>query len=202
MITWNILRAAGFGAYFVLFVSVALGLTGTTSLSKARPSKQSAIGVHQFLATVGLLLLAIHLTGVALDTWIDFRTTDLFFPMMQDAYKPVAIAVGIVAMYSMVLVTVASWLRKRMSTRFWRVTHMLAIPTFMMAMLHGIFAGTDTVRPFVFWTYLITGVIVFFLTLFRAFTVRERRPKSAATRAVTASAATEAVSAATEAAAR
>lgn len=179
MITWNVLRAAGFGAYFVLFASVVLGLTGTTSLGGKRMTKQGAVGVHQFLATVGLLLVAVHLVGIAMDAWIDFRIHDLFLPMLQDAYKPVAVGVGIVAMYGMVLVTVASWTRTRLSARFWRATHLLAIPTFVLAMLHGIFAGTDTVRPFVFWTYLATGAIVVFLTLLRGFTASRSRTASA-----------------------
>jgi methionine sulfoxide reductase heme-binding subunit len=175
MITWNVLRAAGFGAYLVLFLSVVLGLLGATSLGRDRESKQSSIGAHQFLASVGLLLLAIHLAGVVLDPWIHFRTTDLFLPMLQDAYRPVAVALGIVAMYAMVLVTVASWVRRHLSVRFWRGTHMLAIPMFAMAMLHGVLAGTDSVRPVVFSTYVATGGIVVFLTLVRAFTVRSKR---------------------------
>lgn len=182
MITWNVLRAAGFGAYFVLFLSVALGLIGTTTLGGTRVTKQGSVGVHQFLATVGLVLLAIHLAGVALDAWIDFRTVDLFVPLLQDGFEPAATAVGIGAMYAMVVITVASWTRKRLPTRLWRATHLLAIPAFAMAMLHGIFAGTDTVRPAVFWTYLATGAIVFFLVLVRAFT--ETRRHMVAPRAV------------------
>lgn len=174
MITWNILRAAGVGSYLTLFAAVALGLAGTTSLGIRRGAKKGTVSLHQFLSTVGLLLLAVHLGGLLLDSYMEFDVTDLLFPF-QGAYKPVGVALGIVAMYAMVLVLVASWVRRGISNRMWRATHLLAIPTFTLAMLHGVFAGTDTSRTGFWLMYLSTGIIVVFLTIFRAFTAREPR---------------------------
>ncbi|MCJ7832492.1 MAG: ferric reductase-like transmembrane domain-containing protein [Actinobacteria bacterium] len=174
MITWNILRAAGVGAYLTLFAAVALGLAGTTSLGVRKGAKKGTVSLHQFLSTVGLLLLAVHLGGLLVDSYMKFSVPDLLFPF-QGAYKPVATAIGIVAMYGMIVILVASWVRRGISNRMWRVTHLLAIPIFSMAMLHGVFAGTDTARPGFWIMYLTTGGIVVFLTILRAFTAREPR---------------------------
>lgn len=178
MTTWIALRAAGIGAYLMLFLSVTWGLVSTTAPLGTRVSKRSAALVHQFMATCGLVLLALHLGGLLVDTFVPFSAADLVLPL-RSTYRPVAVAIGVVAMYLLVFVTVASWLRKPIGTRWWRRTHLLAVPTFTLAMLHGVFAGSDTTRPVMWWTYVATGLIVVFLVVLRALTVGlrpERRP--------------------------
>lgn len=170
MTTWIVLRAAGIGAYVMLFLSVAWGLVSTTAPFGKRVAKQSANLVHQFMATCGLLLLGIHLGGLLIDRFVPFSVPDLFVPL-RSSYRPVAVAVGIVAMYLLVFVMVTSWLRKPIGTKWWRRTHLLAVPTFTLAMLHGIFAGSDTARPIMWWTYVVTGLAVLFLVVVRALTV-------------------------------
>jgi DMSO/TMAO reductase YedYZ heme-binding membrane subunit len=84
----------------------------------------------------------------------------------------------------LIVVLLTSWLRKHLSLVTWRALHLFATPAFILAMVHGIFTGTDSARPWLWWTYLITGSIVLFLLLVRAFTfgVRpERKPLPAGT---------------------
>ncbi len=178
MTTWIVLRAAGIGAYLMLFLSVSWGLISTTMPFGRHVAKQSAALVHQFLGTCGLFLLAIHLGGLLVDASVPFSVPDLLVPT-RSSYRPVAVAVGIAAMYLLVFVIVASWLRKPIGTRWWKRTHLLTVPTFTLAVLHGIFAGSDTARPLMWWTYVTTGLIVLFLVVVRGLTVRlrpERRP--------------------------
>ena len=171
MITWNILRAAGIGAYVMLFLSVALALMGTTSVSNGRPTRQTFTAVHQFLPTVAMVLLGIHLGGLLLDEFMNFRPLDLLVPL-QSAYKPWAVAGGIFAMYAMVFIMVAAWVRRGLPAKVWRATHLVSVPAFILAMLHGIFAGTDTARPIMWGLYLATGLTVLFLVLVRALTTK------------------------------
>ena len=178
MTTWNVLRAAGIGSYVMLFLSIAWGLMSTTTPFGKRISKPSATLVHQFMSTCGLVLLAVHLGGLLVDAFIPFSLADLFVPM-RATYRPIATAMGIAAMYGTVFVIVTSWLRKPIGTKWWRRTHLLAVPVFTLALLHGILAGSDTTRPVMWWTYLITGFVVVFLVVVRGLTVGlrpERRP--------------------------
>jgi hypothetical protein len=126
--TWILLRAAGIGAYIMLFLSVAWGLVSTTGALGRRISKASATTVHQFMSTCGLFLIAVHVGVVLVDSFMPFSLTDVTIPMAS-SYRPVAIALGILAMYASVFVIVASWLRKRIGTTWWRRTHLLAVPT-------------------------------------------------------------------------
>ena len=186
MNTWNILRAAGIGAYLMLFLSVTWGLIGTTSLTRGKPSKNASIALHQSLTSVGLVLLAIHLVGLLLDKYMTFRWFDVLIPGTS-AFRPIAVAGGIVAMYAMVIILAASWTRRRLPAIIWRASHLAGIVAFTLAMLHGVFAGTDTVRPIMWGLYLATGFTVLFLLLLRAFTIgkdRTRAPQATHRRAV------------------
>jgi DMSO/TMAO reductase YedYZ heme-binding membrane subunit len=98
---------------------------------------------------------------------------------MASSYRPVAVAFGIVAMHAAVLVIVTSWLRKPIGTRWWRRTHLLAVPAFALSLVHGIAAGTDATRPVLWWTYVATGLIVLFLLLVRGLTTGFRPERAA-----------------------
>jgi predicted ferric reductase len=184
MTTWILIRAAGVGAFVVLFLVVAWGLAGTTGILRPVASKQSTVLLHGFLATVGLALLAIHLAGVLIDSFVPFDPVQVVVPFTS-TYRPVAIAFGVVALYTVVLITVSSWLRRRITPALWRRIHGLAIPAFVLTLLHGVFAGTDATKPWLFWTYVASGLVVVFLLLVRGLTAKPmvrgsatRRPPS------------------------
>ncbi len=175
---WILLRALGIGAYLMLFLSVVWGLAATTSIFGKRISKASATTVHQFMATCGLVLLAGHVGVLLADSFMPFSIVDVTIPMAS-TYRPVAITFGVVAMYATVFVIVTSWMRKKIGTKWWRRTHLLAVPTFVLSMVHGVFAGTDSVRPAMWWTYLVTGLVVLFLLIVRGLTAGYRPERAA-----------------------
>ncbi len=173
MITWIVLRAAGIGAYLMLFLSVAWGLVATTSLVTKRVAKSTSTLFHQFVATVGLALLGVHLGGLLIDTFMTFGVPDVLVPMASE-FRPVATAFGVVAMYLMVAVMASSWTKKRIGITWWRRLHLLAIPTFILSMVHGVFAGTDTSRPWMWGMYLTTAAVTMFLVIVRGLTAGYR----------------------------
>lgn len=192
MTWWIVLRAAGVAAYLMLFLSVAWGLVSTTTPFGKRISKPSSTLVHQFMSTCGLVLVGVHLGGLLVDRFVRFDVLDLLVPL-RAPYRPFAVALGVVAMDATVVVVVTSWVRKRIGTAAWRRTHLLAVPVFTLALLHGIFAGTDTARPWMWWTYVSTGLVIVFLIVVRALTAdhrpeRARRPAAQGPGAPTASA--------------
>ena len=99
---------------------------------------------------------------------------------LHATFRPYAIAAGVLAMYGMVLLLVTSWSRSKLGTRLWRAIHLLAVPVFVLALLHGVFAGTDTERPWMFALYATTGVITFFLVIVRGLTADYRPPRPTA----------------------
>jgi cytochrome b561 len=176
--TWTIIRAAGIGAYLMLFLSVAWGLASTTAPFGKRFAKASASTLHQTMSTVGLVLLGLHLGALFGDTFMPFSVAELTIPMTSE-YRPVAVTFGIVAMYATVVVIVASWLRSRIGTTRWRRSHLLAVPAFALALVHGVFAGSDSQAPWLYWTYISTGLLVLFLVVVRGLTAGYRPQRAA-----------------------
>ena len=178
MNTWIVLRAAGIGAYVMLFMSVAWGLVATTGALGKHVSRATATSVHQFMSTAGLVLLGVHIGGLLLDSYMKFGPAQVLVPL-SGTFKPVAVGFGIVGMYAMVIVLTTSWLKKHLGTKWWRRMHILAVPAFTLALIHGLFTGTDTVRPWMYWTYVATGAIVLFLVVARGLTAGLRPERGA-----------------------
>jgi methionine sulfoxide reductase heme-binding subunit len=176
MTNWILLRAAGIGAYVMLFLSVTWGLIATTSVVSKRVSKQASTLFHQFTATAGLVLLCVHIALLVTDTFMPFSILDVLVPM-RSAFRPVSIAFGVLAMYGVVIVMVSSWLRKKLGTPWWRRLHLLTVPAFTLALAHGVFSGTDTPRTWMWSLYAATGMIVLFLVLVRGLTYGYRPPR-------------------------
>lgn len=179
MIDWNIIRAAGIGAFLMLWASVAWGLVSTTSVFGKKASKATSVALHQAFSTSGLLLLAMHLGFLVADRFMPFTPLDLVIPM-RASYRPIGVTLGIAAVFIMVLgVLSTSWGRKIIGTKWWRRTHALSVPAFALALLHGLMTGTDSRRPAMFWMYLATAAILLFLLVLRAFTAGQRPQRTA-----------------------
>jgi DMSO/TMAO reductase YedYZ heme-binding membrane subunit len=170
-LNWVLIRAAGLGAYLMLFLSVAWGLLATTSLVTSRISKRSSTLFHGFVAAAGLYLLGFHLAALLVDRFMRFELLDLLVPF-RSTYRPFAVALGIASMYATVVVLASSWARKPLGTKRWRALHLLAVPAFAAALLHGVLAGSDSARPGITWMYWLTGATVLFLVIVRGLTAR------------------------------
>lgn len=173
MIEWNIIRAAGIGAYLMLWASVTWGLVATTSLFGKRVPKATSVALHQAFSTLGLLLLVTHLGVLLVDSFMPFAWLDLLIPL-RATYRPVGVAFGIGAMALMAVVLLTSWFRKQVKPTWWRKFHALSVPAFSLALAHGFMTGTDSPRPTMFWFYLATTAILLFLVLLRAMTAGMR----------------------------
>jgi sulfoxide reductase heme-binding subunit YedZ len=157
----------------MLFLAVTWGLLGTTGVLGKRVSKATATTVHQYLGAAVLPLLAIHLGGLLVDKFRPFGILDLLLPL-HSGFRPLSVAFGVLALYATVIVLITSWMRSRIGARLWRALHLAATPALILAMVHGIFTGSDSARPWLWWMYVITGSVVLFLLLVRAMTVGER----------------------------
>jgi cytochrome b561 len=176
---WVLLRAAGIGAYVALFLSVVWGLVSTTGVITKRVTRPAGNHFHAVVAATGLVLLTLHMVLLVMHDYFPFGVLDVLVPL-RGPYRVVATGLGIVAMYAMIVVTVSSWVRKFLPTRLWRDIHLLAIPAFILALLHGVFSGTDTDRPAMVALYVGSGLLVLFLVLVRGLTVGFRPPRPSA----------------------
>ena len=175
---WILARASGLTAYAMLTLSVLAGL-----LVKARPFRgfkpAAVVDLHRILALLGLGALAGHATALVLDTTVNVSIPGLFVPGLV-SYRPVWTSFGIVAAELMVLVYASFSMRRRIGPKNWRRLHWATYAIFAAATVHGLAAGTDAARPWVFVSYALAVCAVAVAGTWRFLvpptTARARRP--------------------------
>lgn len=173
---WLLARASGLTAYTVLTLSVLAGL-----VLKSRPFRSlrapDVVEVHKTLALTGLGALVLHGVSIVLDTTVKVSLVALFVPGLV-AYRPAAVAAGVVAAWLFAVVAASFWVRRRIGTRLWRRLHWLTYALFGLATIHGISAGTDSTQPWARALYLGALGAVVAATAWRAL-VPPSRPRPA-----------------------
>lgn len=141
---WLLARASGFTAYILLTLSVLAGLA-----VKSRPFRNIAAAAqtdtHRAFALAGLAMLALHGLALVLDQTVRMPLYALVVPFAS-AYRPAAVAFGVLAAELMTLVYWSFSVRRRIGARAWRRLHWLTYAVFLGATVHGLTAGTDTGR--------------------------------------------------------
>lgn len=173
---WLLARASGLGAYAILTLSVLAGL-----VLKSRPVgrfKAAAVAeTHKTLAIAGLGLIGLHATSLVLDATVKVSLAGLVVPGLV-AYRPAAVAAGVVAGWLFVAIAASFRARKLIGARMWRRLHWLTYALFGLATVHGLAAGTDTARPWAAALYLGALGSVTTATVWRALTTPMRKERT------------------------
>ena len=126
----------------------------------------ASVGVHEWLSSVALALIALHCLALLGDATIHFDALDLLIPG-QSAYRPAAVAVGAFAMYGALVVHLSFGWRKRIGVKAWRALHFTAFAVFVAAVVHGLLAGSDAAHTGLRALYACSGAVVLGLVLVR-----------------------------------
>jgi predicted ferric reductase len=140
-VAWYVARAAGLVAFGALTLSVWLGLAMSTRLLSPKRHK-SLFGWHQTLAWTGLSMLVLHAGSLLFDPTLHFGLASVLAPFAS-AWRPVAVAAGVVAGWLTLVLAVSFRLRKRIGQRGWRRLHYATFAAFALALGHALTAGTD-----------------------------------------------------------
>jgi sulfoxide reductase heme-binding subunit YedZ len=166
---WFLARASGLTAYVLMTLSVLAGLTVKSRPFGRAVNAAAVMDTHRFLSLLVLGAVAIHGSALMLDRTIHTGLTALLVPGLA-AYRPIATALGVLSMEVAAVIVVSFRLRKRIGFRAWRRLHWATYAVFATATAHGLAAGTDTARPFVFALYLGAVFAVAAATTWRALT--------------------------------
>jgi methionine sulfoxide reductase heme-binding subunit len=164
---WLLARSSGIAAYVLITASVLAGL-----VVKSRPFGRAVkaadtVDVHRTLAMLGLGMLVLHGVALTLDRTLHLSPVALVVPGLSP-YRPLPVALGVVACELAVLLVVSFRLRRRIGMRTWRRLHWASYLVFLMATVHGLTAGTDSARPWASGLYLGAVGAVAFATAWRA----------------------------------
>ena len=163
---WYLNRASGFVAYLLLFVSVTLGLTMTGGVIERVLRRYRVYDLHRFVSLLTLGVCVFHALIVLPDGFIKFTLAQLLVPFASP-YRPLFVAFGLFALYLTALIVGAFYVRNVVSYRMWRSLHYATFAAFVLALVHGVGAGTDTGAAWAQYMYAVTGLLAFNMLVYR-----------------------------------
>lgn len=165
-VPWAVSRASGLASFAVLTASVVMGLLISTKAGDGVLSRPFVFDMHQFLAVASLALIGLHAGSLLFDGFVRFTSLQLVVPFIAP-YKPVALGAGVIAAWLAAIATASFWFRSRIGQRRWRMLHYVTYLSYFLALGHGLYAGTDTAVPVVYWGYVVSVAAVLALTALR-----------------------------------
>jgi predicted ferric reductase len=168
---WYLGRSAGLVAFWLLFLSVALGIAVSSRIFDGMVHMGWVYETHKFLSIFVLCTMVFHVAILLPDPWAKFTLADMLVPF-ESNYRPTAVALGIITLYGSIIITASFYLKGLIGQKGWRNLHYATFALFVGALLHGLLAGTDSKTPAVQVSYLASGALVLFLVFFRMLVTR------------------------------
>ncbi len=160
---WYLARASGLVAWAALVATIVWGVLLATRLLRPHDRPAWMTDLHRWFGGLALATTTLHLVALVADSNVHFGLTDLLVPFASD-WRPGAVAVGVAALYLLVLVEVSSLLRPRLSRRTWRLFHLASYPLAFAVPVHAALAGTDTTNA-VYRVAAVVGVTILVATV-------------------------------------
>lgn len=133
---------SGVLALVALSISVMIGLAATDQLILTPRQRLVAQTIHRVTAFTSVAMLMVHIVGKIIRESSD--VIDVFVPGLAN-YNRLAIGLGTVAAYLMILVTASGIFRTRFAGTIrpwiWRTLHATAYAAWPPAIIHGLMAG-------------------------------------------------------------
>ena len=177
---WYLSRGSAFTAYFLLWLSMILGTGITNKLSALWPGLPPTIELHQFASILGLAFGLFHGLILMGDHYINFSIVQILLPFATTGFKPLLVGLGQIGFYTMLILNLSFYIRKKIGPKTWRAIHYVSFATYILVLVHGLLTGSDSSTLGVQLFYLITGGLLFFMVLYRILVARtglhNRRP--------------------------
>jgi sulfoxide reductase heme-binding subunit YedZ len=145
-VLWFATRGAGAVSQLMLTASVCFGLITVTRFAHAEWPRFFNYEMHRRISLLSVVFLAVHVLAAVFDPFTNLGLVAAIVPLAS-TYRPVQVALGVVALYLVVALIVTSLLRKHIGERTWRLVHWTSYAMWPLAMAHGITAGTDGTAP-------------------------------------------------------
>jgi predicted ferric reductase len=164
--TWYVARSGGMLAYLLVSASVVVGLLMSGRAKLKRWPRFALEDVHRFLGILAGAFIVVHGGALLLDGFLPFTLGQLLVPGTAP-YRPLAVALGVVAAELLAALAVTNLFRKRLPHHLWRRVHMLNFAVWALALVHGLTAGTDALTTWALLLYAGSAWLVFALLVHR-----------------------------------
>ncbi len=177
-LAWYTARATGVFAYVLVTAAVVWGLLLSGKPFGRAPTARWVLDLHRFLGGLSVVFLGVHIGALVADSYTHFGAAEILTPLAS-SWKPVPVALGVVAMYGLVAVEITSLAMRRLPRRLWRVVHLGSFGVFWLSSFHFLTAGTDARNPLLRGFAILASSTVLYLTSYRVLTARAPRLRDA-----------------------
>jgi predicted ferric reductase len=174
---WYLSRSSAFVAYILMWLSVVFGLLMTNKLARMWPGGPTAFDLHQHTSLLSLAFALFHALILMGDTYIQASLASILIPFAYEGYEPLWVGVGQVSLYLLALIGLSFYIKPWIGRSAWRVIHFLSFALFLMAMLHGLYSGSDSESIFAQVVYWGSAASTLFLTIYRVLVAQNPAPK-------------------------
>ncbi len=141
-IWWYMARASGIVAWLMLTASVLWGVLLSTKAFPKHRRKAWLLDLHRWLGALTLAFIGLHIASLVADSYTHFGLADVLVPLAS-AWRPVAVALGVVSGWLLLTVQLTSLAMKRLPRKVWHAIHLSSYATFWLTSLHAALAGSD-----------------------------------------------------------
>lgn len=181
---WYLARAGGLIAYLLLWAATLWGVMMSGKTLKGRIDAALLYAMHEFLPILAMVFAVLHAVVLLGDAYIRFDLFDLLMPF-QAPYRPVWTGLGTLSLYLSLALIASFYVRSIISRRVWRLFHYTTYLAFILALMHGVMAGTDAGQPVVQWMYVLTAQTLLLATLHRVLMAQSSAAKTERAQAAT-----------------
>jgi methionine sulfoxide reductase heme-binding subunit len=143
---WVLARVAGLASYASLAVALLTGIALRSAVLDWLGSNRALRSLHEYTTVLWIPLGLVHVGALVLDQTARVGLLDVFIPF-RAPYGTLAIGLGTLSVDVLVVVTVTSFVKRRMQPELWRWLHRLAYAAFALIFLHAVLGGTDFSDP-------------------------------------------------------
>jgi predicted ferric reductase len=139
---WYLARSGGLVAAALLVASLIVGVLLATRAMRAVDRPAWLLAMHRWLSTLTLVGTALHVVGLVADNYVHFGWREILLPGASP-WRPLAVGLGVVALYLMVAIYATSIFMRHLPKRWWRAVHHSSYALVWFAIVHAALAGTD-----------------------------------------------------------
>lgn len=143
---WVLARVAGLSSYASLAIALVTGIALRTAVLDWLGSNRALRGLHEYTTVLWIPLAIVHLLALLLDSTARIGWLDLVVPF-HSAYGTLAIGLGAISVDLLIVITITSFMKRRMGKQLWLWIHRLAYVAFAAVFLHAVLSGTDFSDP-------------------------------------------------------
>lgn len=140
---WWSARAFGLLAYLALWLSAMFGVFVSARGAGGLLDKATVLELHNRWALAALVASGVHVLAVVGDPVAGVTPLAAAVPLVS-AKLTGPVALGTLALWGMAVIALSTALSKRVPRWLWRALHASAFGTFVLALVHGLSAGSES----------------------------------------------------------